>query len=76
MFDNLRDESDNSFYDEDEAKFQPAAGTPSKSTLGRSKSGRMMGMTAPQRFVIVFMLMIVVCILGSMCLLVTGKIGF
>lgn len=70
MFDNLRDEAaSNSFYEE-EAKFQPAAGT------GRKRSKRILGMTGPQRFMIVFMLMLAVCVIGGMVLLVTNKIGF
>ncbi len=72
MFDNLRDESN---YEDEQAKYQSAAGT-SSNAAGDTKPGRVLGMTAPQRFVITFMLMITVCILGAMCLLVTGKIGF
>jgi hypothetical protein len=73
MFDNLRDEAaSKSFYEEEEAKFQPAAGTES-SPKG---SKRILGMTAIQRFVIAFMVMLAVCIIGAMALLATGKIGF
>ncbi len=72
MFDNLREDAEASPYYEEEAKFQPAAGTSSRSG---SRSKRFLGMTAIQRFVIVFMLMIMVCVLGSMVLLVTGKVA-
>ena len=72
MFDNLRDESN---YEDEQAKYQSAAGTASNAA-GDSKPSRVLGMTAPQRFVITFMLMITVCILGAMGLLVTGNRGF
>jgi len=70
MFDNLRDDAAASPLYEEEAKFQPAAGTSSSSGSG---SRRILGMTAAQRFVIVSMLAITVCLLGTMLLLVTGK---
>ncbi|MDH5506051.1 MAG: hypothetical protein OEZ02_02390 [Anaerolineae bacterium] len=38
------------------------------------QTGRILGMTAPQRFVIAFMLFFVICIIGSLCLMVFGKI--
>jgi hypothetical protein len=74
MFDNLREDAAASPFYEEEAKFQPAAGTSSPSYSG-AKPKRFLGMTAPQRFVIVFMLAITVCLLGTMLLLVTGKIA-
>lgn len=75
MFDNLREEvSAKPFMDdEEEAKYQPAAGTEYASSGGRST--RILGMTAAQRFVIVFMLFLTVCIIGLLFLLVTGKIA-
>jgi len=72
MFDNLRDDAASSSIYEEEAKFQPAAGTGSSSR----RSKRILGMTAMQRFVIAFMLMMAVCIIGAMALLALGKIGF
>ena len=71
MFDNLRDESSNTFNDEAEAKYQPAAGYSS----GKSKSKRFLGMTSMQRFVIAVLLMFMVCAFGAMALLLLGKIG-
>ena len=70
MFDNLRDDSSSTFDDETEAKYLPAAGY-----SGRSGSKRFLGMTSTQRFVITVMIMLTVCILGSMVLLAFGKIG-
>jgi hypothetical protein len=71
MFDNLRDEAHS--FDEEPAKFQPASTTTS-GPLAR-RSSRFLGMTSIQRFVIAFLLMMAVCVLGLMCLFVTGKIG-
>lgn len=73
MFDNLRDDSSNTFSEDNEAKYQPAAGYAS---TGRSSSKRFLGMTSIQRFVIAVLLMFTVCVLGAMTLLILGKIGF
>jgi len=70
MFDNLRDDVTTSYEDE-QAKYQPAAGT-SKSTASR----RIFGLTSFQRFVVSFLILISVCVIGALCLLVTNKIGF
>lgn len=71
MFDNLREEvSAKPFLDdEEEAKFQPAAGTTS------SRPTRLLGMTPIQRFVLVVMLFLAVCVIGSLFLLIMGKIS-
>ena len=74
MFDNLREQANSTPFYEDEAKFQPAAGTTSDPAL-RNRSNRFLGMTPAQRFIIAVMLMFAVCSLGMMCLLITGKIG-
>jgi len=72
MFDNLRDDAAASPFYEEEAKFQPAA---TSSPSSGSRSRRILGMTAAQRFVIAVMLMITVCVLGTMLLLVAGKVA-
>ncbi len=73
MFDNLReDAASNSF--EEEAKFQPAAGTPSYDDEPAIAS-RFLGMTSAQRFVLAVMLLFTVCVIGAMFLLVMGKIA-
>lgn len=72
MFDNLRDDS--SFYEEEgQAQFQPAAGTEFDASR-KNSSSRFLGMTSAQRFVLAFMLMLAVCVIGALCLLVTGRI--
>lgn len=71
MFDNLRDESSNTFGEDVEAKYQPAAGY----TSGRSSSKRFLGMTSMQRFVITVLLMLTVCVFGAMTLFFLGKMA-
>ena len=75
MFDNLREEVSAKPFndDEDEAKYQPAAGT---GYAERNRSTRILGMTAFQRFVIVVMLFMATCVIGALFLLVTGKFAF
>lgn len=75
MFDNLREQASSSPFYEEEAQFQPAAGTPAPPPVRRA-SGRLLGMTATQRFTLAVMLMMIVCILGSVVLLITGKVVF
>ena len=72
MFDNLREQANSSPFYEEEAQFQQAA-TPAPPVVRRTP-GRLLGMTATQRFVLVVMLMLIICLLGSMALLITGKI--
>lgn len=73
MLDNLRDEANSKSFFEDESQTSEAAST--ASSVPRS-TGRLLGMTPVQRFVITVLMMVMVCVLGMMCLLVTGKIGF
>jgi hypothetical protein len=76
MFDNLRDDATASLYEEadteliPEEEAEPVAAPPPRKT-----SSKFFGMTPVQRFVIAIMLMIAVCTLGTMFLLITGKIG-
>ncbi len=80
MFDGLRnDASDTSGFDDQQVEFfpddkkKPAAAPAARR---RSSSGKFLGMTAPQRFLIAVMLMIMVCSLGAMCMLISGKFAF
>jgi len=74
MFDNLREQSSALPFEEEKAKFQPAAGTMAK-PAARRRSRRLLGMTAFQRFVIALLMFFSVCSLGAMLLLITGKIS-
>ena len=73
MFDNLRDQAKSTPFYEEEAKFQSA--TETTTDMPSRRSGRLLGMTAPQRFLVSMLLLFAVCSLGMMCLMVTGKIG-
>lgn len=79
-FNDLRDEASSNFYEE--AVYQPAEGTPAAKKQRASaprraaSSGKFLGMTPQQRFIIAVLLMVAVCTLGLMCNLVTGKMGF
>ena len=71
MFDNLREEVSAKSFADEEAKFQPAAGTETP----RRRSGRFLGMTPIQRFVVAVMLFLSVCVLGTLFLFVMDKIS-
>ena len=72
MFDNLRDQANSTPFYEDEAQFQSVE--QSNPTPFRISS-RFLGMSPMQRFIIAVILMIMVCTIGAMFLLVTGRIG-
>ena len=69
MLDNLRNQS--SFQPEEE----PSANTPPPPPLrGQRKTlDQLTGMKAQQRFALAVMLLVMVCLLGFVLLLVTGK---
>lgn len=69
MFDNLRDLSEGKKPAEEVVSIPTEDYQPKP-----SGSGRFMGMTAGQRFVIAVLLFFAVVLLGSMCLLVTERI--
>jgi hypothetical protein len=77
MFDNLRDDASSSpFYEDEDTIFpEETINKPAPKAPKRKSNGKFLGMTPIQRFVIAVMLLIAVCALGSMCLLLTGKIG-
>lgn len=67
MLDDLRQQSDEDFFSEDEDVYAyTEASVPA--------SAQFLGMTPVQRFVIAAMLLLMVCILGSFFLLVSEKI--
>jgi len=72
MFDNLRDQANSAPFYEDEAQFQSVE-QPNPTPF--QISNRFLGMSPIQRFIIAVILMIMVCSIGAMFLLVTGRIG-
>jgi hypothetical protein len=74
MFDDLRDEANTDASYGDAAGLRKVAGSDTPMAPPASR-GQFLGMTAPQRLIIAVLMMISVCVLGTMCLLVTGRIG-
>ena len=74
MLDNLRDQA--SFQEEEEPlnPNAPKPPKPRKQRKPRRSFDQITGMTAKQRFALAVMLSIMVCLLGTMLLLVSGKI--
>lgn len=64
MLDDFRDEANASPYFEDESTEYFEEVTPARS------GGKFLGMTAGQRLIVAIMLLIMVCIIGSLALLV------
>jgi hypothetical protein len=81
MFDNLRDSADSSFYEEepnDLYKDPAPSGKKSASAAlkrRRSNNARFLGMTAQQRFLVSLMLMFSVCIMGTLVMLLLGRMS-
>jgi hypothetical protein len=75
MFDNLRDSS---LYDDEQSELyqEPEVQTKPVATARRRRKSRFMGMSAQQRFILSFMLLIMVCVMGMLALYVSGRIGF
>ncbi|MBV6396328.1 MAG: hypothetical protein HFACDABA_01926 [Anaerolineales bacterium] len=78
MFDGLRNnDNDNSSGFNAPVEFfpdeTPAASKPRPAPKKRKSSGKFLGMTPQQRFILAVILMITVCLLGSMCMLITGR---
>lgn len=74
MFDDLRQQGEKPLADFE----QPEEEQPALKRVARRRSRytqtRFLGMTAPQRFVIAVMLLMMTCLLGTFCLLVTQRI--
>ncbi len=84
MFDNLRDSGDQFFYEEEQNDLykEPAPATANQSAAAyaapkkrRKNNSRFLGMTAQQRFFLSFMLMITVCIMGTLAMVVLGRMS-
>jgi hypothetical protein len=76
MFDNLRDLSDDGgIYDETPEDTRDSKALAMGAKVGTKLStSRFMGLTAGQRFVLSILLLLAVVVMGSMCLLVLGKV--
>ena len=79
MFDNLRESADSSFYEEEPNDLYKEAAPSRKSVSvpGRRRSnGNFLGMTAQQRFILSFMFMLTVCIMGTLAMFLLGRMSF
>lgn len=70
--DDFRNEAASKPFDDEEAVYYQPAGA----STARKRSGKFLGMTSIQRFVLVFLLMLTICVIGPLCLLATGRIAF
>jgi hypothetical protein len=75
MLDNLRKETDDtSFFKEEEEQPPEEPEQKPRKVRRRRTFDQITGMTAFQRFILAVMLLITVCLLGSMLLILTGKV--
>jgi hypothetical protein len=72
MLDNLRDQASSSpfFQEQEPLPEQQEEALPAKRSLDQ-----IIGMNAQQRFIIALMLLMIVCVLGVMLLVVTGRMS-
>jgi ABC-type Na+ efflux pump permease subunit len=77
MFDDFRKEATSAYEDEkNKAEPAPQAAAVVAPPKARKRARKILGMTGLQRFMISVMLMLMVCVVGSMFLLLMGRIGF
>lgn len=69
-YDSFRQKADDDIFQEP----QKPAGEMRTSLRARRRRGNFLGMTAVQRFIIAVMILIMTCLLGTFCLLVTQRI--
>lgn len=73
MLDDLRNSAASSYLEEEPAPAAPEP-SPSKKKKKKQEDARFLGLTAPQRFIVVLLLMMMTCLLGSFILILTGKV--
>lgn len=72
MLDDLRNSAASSYDDA-----EPIPETPEPAPVQKKKKKedtRFLGLTAPQRFIVVLLLMMMTCLLGTFVLILTGRI--
>jgi hypothetical protein len=78
MFDNLRDSAESSFYEEEPNDlYKEPVAVPQAASRRRAvaRSGRFLGMTAQQRFLLSIMFLFTVCIIGTLAMFVLEKMS-
>ena len=79
MFDNLRESADSSFYGEEANDlYKEPAPSPAVASAPRRRrsNASFLGMTAQQRFILAVMLLLTVCIMGTLAMFVSGSMSF
>ena len=75
MFDNLRDSASSFYEEEPNDLYKEPEAKPTAKSKRRGSNGRFLGMTSQQRFFLSIMLMVIVCIMGTLAMLVLGKMS-
>ena len=75
MFDNLRDSASNFYEEEPNDLYKEPEAKPASRPKRRRSNAKILGMTAQQRFILSFMLMVVVCVAGTFLMFVLGKMS-
>lgn len=74
MFDDLRDESQSAqFSDDDFDSLLKPKQAKARKSFKLGSGGKILGMTASQRFILSFLLLTATCLMGSILLLASGK---
>jgi hypothetical protein len=74
MFDDLRESAAEPQSFEEAIGFGPGA-TIKRVAPTKPRARGLLGLSPIQRLVLAFMVMLAVCVLGTMCLLITGRIS-
>jgi hypothetical protein len=72
-YDSFRQKADDDIFQEPQKPAENSAAVRT-SFRARRRRGNFLGMTAVQRFIIAAMILIMTCLLGTFCLLVTQRI--
>jgi len=75
MLNDFQDQGPSPFFRDGEEESQDNSGQRGKFNITRWLSGSILGLKPPQLFVLLIMLLVVVCLLGSLFLLITGKLA-
>ena len=73
MLDDLRNSAASSYL-EDEPTPETHEPSPAKKKAKKKEDAKFLGLTAPQRFIVVLLLMMMTCMLGTFILILTGKV--
>lgn len=75
MFDNLRDSASSFYEEEPNDLYKEPEAKPEARPKRRKSNGRFLGMTAQQRFILSLMLMLTVCVTGTLAMFVLGRMS-